>query len=116
MTTRWFRQLVVLAPLLTLSLAGCLSDQKRDAATCSIESAKAFPNATTATVFDAAGVSIRNCMAAKGYSFTFKPDDCQPTGWTMQNVYCYEPAGRLSWLFYRLEMRLEQIGILARTS
>ena len=81
----------LLAVLLLLPLAGCLSDQKAAAARCTATAKAQHPRSADQSeeeYTDALGDPILKCMKAVGYYYYSDQPDCDALA---SNPYCYYP-------------------------
>jgi hypothetical protein len=102
------RRLTALA-LLALPLTGCLADQKRQAAQCTVDGMRIYPNVAGPELYTR-GHYIRRCMGAAGYEFTYADQFCQPNMYDGEdeNPYCYRPADAVRRLIFQAELVLER--------
>jgi len=99
----------VLGLILLLPLAGCLSDQKKQLASCEADAARAAPKAAAGQWFAA----TQSCMEQKGYRFIGWDDGvvCDMADLVKArpaagngDAMCFEPKGWLALKLYRLEV------------
>ena len=90
------RLLIILA---TVTLSGCIEDQKRQVAKCELELLKTNKP-------DQLGF-VRTCMQAAGYKFHLANTKChvpQPLAQIERDPYCYWPDNQLGqWLYENIE-------------
>ena len=96
------------AALLSLAivLTGCLADQRREIAGCSINARHTYPQ-TDDRMLSIRNDYIRECMEAAGYEFDLASEAknglCWGGTYAAVNPYCYRPSG----LFGRLVLKVE---------
>jgi len=99
----------LLALILLLPLAGCLSDQKKQLASCEAAAAQAAPQAAPGQLFRA----TQSCMDRQGYRFIGWNDGvvCDMADLVKGrpaagngDALCFEPKNWLALKLYRLEV------------
>jgi hypothetical protein len=101
------RALVVLT--LMLPLAGCLAEQKREAARCATEAMRAYPNDNNA-IGKGRGNYVVKCMEAAGYEWSWYNVECQPSDlFITENAYCYRPTGVIGRLMLKAELAIARV-------
>ena len=99
----------VIAVLLPLSLCGCISQQKRELATCELEAIKSFPGEKWDQQFRQANF-ILSCMQENGYELDLTNRKCRPPGpevhvWLRRELHCYRPDNWFGKIGYEIEAK-----------
>jgi hypothetical protein len=99
------------AMLVSLSLCGCVAEQKQQLAKCDLDAARAYPEPSQPSVAHERALIeyVIKCMAASGYEFhgSFTTPDngtnCERGGYRHTNPYCYAPMSPIGKWLFRLE-------------
>lgn len=104
MSVRWLNL------LLAVALTGCLSDQKREAARCSLAGESLRPNIANHDIVSYAAWNqhMTHCMREAGYEFSWADVLCEPQLDSAENPYCYEPISWVGRMSLRLELMVER--------
>ena len=99
-----FRGGVILALLLMLD--GCVPDQTVSLAACQKEADRFFMGYRNDDPENPRGRYIIECMAAKGYDFTVKPEACDSRYPLTTQATCYSRRGWVNWIKFELRRHL----------
>lgn len=98
--------LIICAPFL---VSGCLPEQKRQSAQCSLEGTRIYPSTDHAGYNDRGRVVLL-CMKAAGYEFSWAASECPADISFADNPYCFEPDGFIGRYILRAELAIRRIN------
>ncbi len=102
LSRKWSQQFII--ALITLTLCGCLHDQRRQIFACKYQFLHTKPEHES-LVTTAARNSIAICMETNGYIENRPDSNCEPK--TALSPHCYAPRDQLAFIGYKAELLVQ---------